>query len=445
MGIPRKCVRMLGHQPLLWWTLDTLEDLGRIIVATDDHEVAMLAQRWGAEVFYDQVPPSNTRTIDHVVWDVVRVHGIDHDIVATVQPTSPFLGRKTVEQCLLLADRSMSAITVAATGDVEFADLATPRLITNWQTRQQSDRWRLTGGCITTPRQWISPNQRWAEPYALVPVDGPEAIDLDTRDDWAAAEAHLKGLRVAYRVDGGGDLGLGHVYRASTLLGKALHVQGTLFMDEKRYPEGVALAQKLGLPVHEAGSEIDKPYDILISENRPVVAEEIVAWQRAGGTFVCIEERSAESLAADLCFNDLDGPPMDGPTEFRGPKYAIVRDEFLSIRRPENPDTIVVTFGGTDPSDLTRTTLAALESLPPHPVFVILGPGYPRNRELPLRSRHQIQVVQSPTLLSPYFERAKLAITSCGRTVYELVACQVPTLALPQNPHELRHASLSYD
>jgi len=175
------------------------------------------------------------------------------------------------------------------------------------------------------------------------------------------------------------------------------------------------------------------------------VAEEIHAWQRAGGTFVCIEERSAESLAADLCFNDLDGPSMDGPVEFRGPKYAIVRDEFLSIRRPENPDTIVVTFGGTDPSDLTRTTLAALESLPPHPVFVILGPGYPRNRELPLRSRHQIQVVQSPTLLSPYFERAKLAITSCGRTVYELVACQVPTLALPQNPHELRHASLSYD
>lgn len=444
-GIPRKCVRMLGDQPLLWWTLDTLEGLGRIIVATDDDEVAMLARRWGAEVFRDTVPPSNDRTLDHVVWGVVRVHGADHAIVATVQPTSPFLERKTILQCLLMASRSMSAMTVAQTGGVEFADITNPTLVTEWATRQQSDRWRLTGGCVASPRQWIGLHRRWGEPLHLIPVMGAEAIDLDSRDDWAAAEAHLKTLRVAYRVDGGGELGLGHVYRAATLLGKALHVEGTLFMDAKRYPEGVSLARKLGLTIYEAGSEIAEPYDVLVSENRPVVTEEIKAWQRGGGTFVCIEDRSEDGLAADLCFNDLDGPPMDGPTEFRGPKYAVIRDEFLSVRRADRPDTIVVTFGGTDPGDLTRMTLGALESLPPHPVVVIVGPGYPRTRELPLRSKHQIQMVQSPMLLSPYFERAKLAITSCGRTVYELVACQVPTLALPQNPHELRHASLSYD
>jgi spore coat polysaccharide biosynthesis predicted glycosyltransferase SpsG len=45
--------------------------------------------------------------------------------------------------------------------------------------------------------------------------------------------------------------------------------------------------------------------------------------------------------------------------------------------------------------------------------------------------------------LAPLASEADLAITSCGRTTYELAACQVPMLCIPQNDHERRHIAIA--
>ena len=450
VGIPRKACRYLGGKPLLWYAIDACQGFGRVVVLTDDDEIALLAQRRGVEVQRDLVPTDNTRTLDRAVWHALRALDPTGQapVVATVQPTSPFLTAKTIRDCLVMAATGRSAITVCRDGHIRFGGPAEdPALLSTWATRQQLAGWKLTGGCIAAPRDHLNPDRRWGEPFELVPVDGAEALDLDTPSDWAVAEFYANRLTIAYRVDGGGELGLGHVYRAHTLLGRLVGQSGAVYMDEQNYPEGVALANRLGLLVMPADEFASVRTAVTIIENRPMSTPWLRHARDVGQVVVAIEDRT--EMACDLLFNDLDGPERHGPQIFQGPRYAVVREEFLSVTPlPLAPtvQNIVLTFGGTDPADLTRKSLAALERIKRRlSLTVIIGPGYPPSRELPLRSRHEIQVIRGPRLLSPYLGMADLAITSCGRTVYELVACQTPTVALPQNAHELRHASLSYD
>ena len=52
-GIPRKNVIDIGGKPLIAWSiLQALESarISRVIVSTDDDEIASVAEEWGAEV-----------------------------------------------------------------------------------------------------------------------------------------------------------------------------------------------------------------------------------------------------------------------------------------------------------------------------------------------------------------------------------------------------------
>ena len=52
-GIPRKNIRLVCGQPLIAWTIQaarTARSVGRVVVSTDDSEIADVASRFGAEV-----------------------------------------------------------------------------------------------------------------------------------------------------------------------------------------------------------------------------------------------------------------------------------------------------------------------------------------------------------------------------------------------------------
>lgn len=52
-GVPRKNIKDLGGKPLIAWTIECAKKskyLDRVIVSTEDNEIASVAQKWGAEV-----------------------------------------------------------------------------------------------------------------------------------------------------------------------------------------------------------------------------------------------------------------------------------------------------------------------------------------------------------------------------------------------------------
>jgi spore coat polysaccharide biosynthesis predicted glycosyltransferase SpsG len=162
---------------------------------------------------------------------------------------------------------------------------------------------------------------------------------------------------------------------------------------------------------------------------------------------VTFEDLGSGADAADLVFNELYADPSaDGTRRFSGPTVACLREEFYSMvprATAESVKEILITFGGTDPSNLTMKALQALELLKERfHVTVILGLGYPDATAIEAMARasaHTVSVHRNVRNMSTWMARADLAVTSAGRTVFELIACQTPVITLAQNQRELLH------
>ena len=98
-GIPRKNMTLLNGRPLIAWTIESALKSGafeRVIVSTDDPEIAEVALREGAEVpfirpeeFSGDLSPA-IEVIRHAL-EVLSVGVLDFSpSVAYLQPTSPF-------------------------------------------------------------------------------------------------------------------------------------------------------------------------------------------------------------------------------------------------------------------------------------------------------------------------------------------------------------------
>lgn len=199
-GIPRKALLPLGGIPPLVRTIRTVHSLGDVLVTTDDGEIAALANVEGVEVLHESAAlnPQGTRTLDTAVYlamEYAGPHGVltsANDLIATVQCTSPFLTRETVQRCMYLAasESCDSAMTVRDDRHVAWGGpLDAPALVTPWMVRQAlPERWVITGGCVATKRAFVTPERRFGGRLQLVEVSGAEALDLDEPKDWALAE-----------------------------------------------------------------------------------------------------------------------------------------------------------------------------------------------------------------------------------------------------------------
>lgn len=97
-GIPRKNIRNLAGKPLVAWTIETAlkaSCLNRVIVSTDDVEIARISKRYGADVpFLRPKKLANDTTPDILVYQ----HAIEWleknemyrpEIIVWLRPTSP--------------------------------------------------------------------------------------------------------------------------------------------------------------------------------------------------------------------------------------------------------------------------------------------------------------------------------------------------------------------
>src|SRR5262249_7126007 len=97
-AIPRKNVRLLGGVPLIAYSIEaglTARTVDRVIVSTDDEEIAAVARRFGAEVpFMRPAALAGDSTPDLPVFqhalDWLDAHeGYRPEIVVQLRPTSP--------------------------------------------------------------------------------------------------------------------------------------------------------------------------------------------------------------------------------------------------------------------------------------------------------------------------------------------------------------------
>lgn len=124
-GILRKNIKMLAGKPLIAYTIESAlqaTTLDRVIVSTDDDEIAEISHKFGAEVMMrpPELAEDKTPTLP-VLQDVVarlKSEGYLPDAVMTLQPTSPLRTASHINEAVAMfvndprADSLVSCIEV---------------------------------------------------------------------------------------------------------------------------------------------------------------------------------------------------------------------------------------------------------------------------------------------------------------------------------------------
>ena len=105
-GIPRKNIRPFSGFPLIAWSIAAAlqaETVNRVIVSTDDEEIASVAREWGAETpFLRPVEFAQDKTTDLPVFEHTLKWLADNEnylpeVVVQLRPTSPIRPRDCVD------------------------------------------------------------------------------------------------------------------------------------------------------------------------------------------------------------------------------------------------------------------------------------------------------------------------------------------------------------
>lgn len=220
-GIPRKNIRPFAGYPLIAWSIAAAKQSGlvtRVIVSTDDEEIASVAREYGAETPFLRPPElalDNTTDLpvfEHVLKWLEEIEGYHPDVVVQLRPTSPIRPKTMVDDAIRVllghADAdSVRGVVPAAQNPFKMwrfngADkplgrlLEVPGIEEPYNAPRQllpSVHWQT--GHIDAIRASTIVNKKSLTGDIVYPlvIDPKYTVDIDTLADWAKYEAVVYG------------------------------------------------------------------------------------------------------------------------------------------------------------------------------------------------------------------------------------------------------------
>jgi len=107
-SVPRKNVREVGGRPLIAWSIEQARRaarIDRVVVTTDDAEIADVARRWGAEVPFVRPPEIAADLSTDVEYHLhalraLAAQGYRPDLVVNLRPTMPVRRVATIDRAI---------------------------------------------------------------------------------------------------------------------------------------------------------------------------------------------------------------------------------------------------------------------------------------------------------------------------------------------------------
>lgn len=465
-GIPRKNIRLLNHKPLISYAIDIAKSsqyVDDIVVTTDDSEIALLSEKFGASVIRrseelagDDVP------LDPVVYDAMvrkeKQTFDEYDLVVTLQPTSPLLKSSTLDEAIekfkdFAVDSVLSVVDDRhlSWGFDENNQRYFPNYIERKNRQYLPKDYRETGAILVTRRNFVHEDSRLGTNLDLIEVSRQESVDIDNYEDWWIAENYLQKKKVAIVVNAYDEIGTGHVYRCLSIASK-LVFHDVLFLMDERHKLGIEIIGNYNYPFKLYDGEDDlikilRKYSphIVVNDILDTSKEYITQLKDEGYFVVNFEDLGTGTEVADVVFDALYEHEVGEKNVFTGHKYYILKDEFYFQPQKvitQKVDNILITFGGTDPNNFTEKVIDSILSTSyDGRINVILGLGYQGIDDLieKYESRNAIQIYKNVSDISEFMFKADIIFTSAGRTMYEVCSLGVPTICLCQNERELTH------
>ncbi|HUF38318.1 MAG TPA: acylneuraminate cytidylyltransferase [Anaerolineales bacterium] len=216
-SIPRKNLKLLGGHPLIAWSIAAglqADCKPRVIVSTDDEEIAAVAREYGAEVpFMRPAELAEDRTLDlpvfqHALRWLAEHEGRRPEIVVQLRPTSPFRPAGMVDEAVRILRAHPGAASVRGVvpsgqnpykmwhteGDGPMQPLLETDIDEAYNRPRQDlppTFWQTGHIDAIRPEVILSGSMSGTVIYPLH-IDPKYTVDLDTLLDWDRAEWRLR-------------------------------------------------------------------------------------------------------------------------------------------------------------------------------------------------------------------------------------------------------------
>ena len=213
-GVPRKNIRLLAGKPLLQYTAEAAlacRHLTRVVLTTDDQEIAALGRQCGLDVPFLR-PPELARddtptlpVLQHAVR-TLEAAGDRYDAICLLQPTCPFRRAEDIDACADLmrrtqSDSVMTILPVPPEHNPHWVYFKTPDGFLKLSTGEDSPiprrqllppAFHREGSVYLVRRDVLmKQNSLYGSKVVGYPIETSRSVNIDTLEDWARAEALL--------------------------------------------------------------------------------------------------------------------------------------------------------------------------------------------------------------------------------------------------------------
>ncbi|WP_110655826.1 pseudaminic acid cytidylyltransferase [Salinicola halimionae] len=219
--IPRKNIKAFGGKPMLAWSIEAAlasNCFDRVIVSTDDEEIAFVAREWGAETPFLRptgLSDDHTGTIPVIAHAIAQIAGQDEspDAVCCLYATAPFVQPQDLRTGL----RALSTEEVDYAFSVTSYAFPIQRALRmtlggrvsmfqpeHFTTRSQDleEAWHDAGQFYWgSTEAWVQGRPLFAERSIPVKLPRHRVQDIDTQEDWQRAEWLFKALQAEQAQD----------------------------------------------------------------------------------------------------------------------------------------------------------------------------------------------------------------------------------------------------
>lgn len=272
-------------------------------------------------------------------------------------------------------------------------------------------------------------------------------------------------MKIAIITDGNNTLGMGHVYQSSTLaieLSKKLDNQSKIFFITKSDQTVIEKLSETGCDVHQPPDD-DAILNALVREApdrvifdkldvSPLLAKQIK--ENISCKLIIFTNLTEANQYADMTVlagmgsnfkNVCDKDVVSGAIHYYGPKYWLLRPEFLKYctmkKYPlSSVKKIMLIFGAVDESNLTSIVLNELLNMNiDFEILTVVGAAFEHDEELNAitvknrSTKSKFQIVKNLRNVAEAMYSSDVVFTSPGLSYYEALATGTPVLGFHQN------------
>ena len=459
-ALPNKNMRIVHGKPMVYYAVRNAQKsayITDIIVTSNSPEILSLGKQMGVMIRNRDPKLSNqTVALDAVVNDVFNQLNIkDYDMVVTMQSISPILKTSTLDSAFKKMinggyDTMISVVNKAQFYWTEENGVSEPLQQERMNRHLLPPFYKETGAFLITKSEFIREDSRLGNNVGLFELDDEEGLDVNTFGDLYQANKIMERKQTAIYVNGNDKIGLGHVSRVQQVADD-LYTRPDIYFDKNQTDPsafGNSPYKLIGVDGYMGFVQAikEKHYDIIINDVLSTDKEYMQPLRNAAPSskIINFEDEGEGADFADVVINALYETAKNKNVKF-GSRYYILPKLFLiysPIEIRESVKNVLVTFGGADPCGYTEQVLEVLSEglFDDVHFYVVLGRAKQNVNEL-MNSEHKDNVTFLYNIdnMAEIMSKCDLAITSRGRTCFELAALGIPSISIAQNEREERH------